>query len=313
MTKERLSVLDSMSIRMLHFFYPESPSADKATRERLLEKIGIVYHPMIEPAGKLARELASFLAAKKVNVWTSSAWETAAVKKKLAGTDLLLTVGGDGTILRAAQAVLPGKVPITGINLGKLGFMTELGVEETRESLRQLLAGKGWRDERALLEVKIKFPAKKTAARFYALNDVVVARGAVIRVISVAAEMNGAPLTTYKGDGVIMSTATGSTGYALAAGGPILQPRAREMVLVPIMPHLAASYPLVLPADTIIRLQTQSVFPATISIDGHTNITAGSGTVLELKRSAKTICFLRIHPETYFYSSLESRLKGKQS
>lgn len=277
-----------------------------------MRKIGIIYHPMIELAGKLARELAAFLAAKKVKVWTSSAWEVAAVKKELPGTDLLLTVGGDGTILRAAQAVLPGQVPITGINLGKLGFMTELSVEETKASLVKLLAGKGWRDERALLEVKIKFPGKKTAVKYHALNDVVVARGAVARVISVAAEMNGAPLTTYKGDGVIMSTATGSTGYALAAGGPILQPRAGEMVLLPIMPHLAANYPLVLPADTRIRLQTQSVFPATISIDGHTNITADSGTVLELKRSAQTVCFLRIHPETYFYSSLERRLKGKQ-
>ena len=277
-----------------------------------MDQIGVIYHPMIAPAKQIAGELAAFLKNQKIRVWQGSAFEVAEVRSNLKGTDLLLTVGGDGTILRVAQAVISHNIPITGINLGKLGFMTELGIEEAKKSIKRLIAGDGWIDERALLEMKIKFPEKKTLQKYHALNDVVVARGAVARIINIEAVMNGNPLTVYKGDGMIMATATGSTGYALAAGGPILQPRACEMVLVPILPHLAASYPLVLHADTNMQLKINSIFPATISIDGHTNLPAETGTVIELKRSALTIRFLRIHPETYFYSALERRLKGKQ-
>jgi len=277
-----------------------------------VNKIGVIYHPMIEPAGKLARDLEQLLAANKMTVWVCSAWDIESVRSKLKGTDLLLTVGGDGTILRAAQAVVPGNVPITGINLGKLGFMTELSVEESRDQITRLLNGEGWIEKRALLEAEIRLANEEPSARYYALNDVVIARGAIARVISVETSMNGEPLTTYKGDGVIIATATGSTGYALAAGGPILQPQAEEMVLLPIMPHLSANYPLVLPADSRLSFKMQSVHSSTISIDGHTNLPAASGSTIEIKKSSHKLNFMRIHPETYFYSTLERRLKGKQ-
>ncbi|MDD5190616.1 MAG: NAD(+)/NADH kinase [Dehalococcoidales bacterium] len=277
-----------------------------------MKKIGIVFHPMIEPAGKLARDLEAFVGGKQVEVWVCSAWDTEGVRTKLKGTDLLLTVGGDGTILRAAQAVNHTDVPIAGINLGKLGFMTELSIEEAREGITGMLEGRGWIDERAMLEAVVMLPDQKYSTVYFALNDVVAARGAFARVINVAATMNGEPLTTYKGDGVIVATATGSTGYALAAGGPILQPASDEMVLVPIMPHLSAAYPLVLPGDAQIGLTVQSVHPTTISIDGHINIVAGSGTVIQIKKSRQKLKFMRIHPGAYFYSALERRLKGKQ-
>lgn len=277
-----------------------------------MNKVGVIYHPMIEPAGKLARELEKLLVNHHVEVWVCSAWDIENVRSKLKDTDLLLTVGGDGTILRAAQAVAPGNVPITGINLGKLGFMTELSVEEAWEQITRILNGEGWVDKRALLEAEIHFPNEEPAIRYYALNDVVIARGAIARVISVETEMNGEPLTTYKGDGVIIATATGSTGYALAAGGPILQPQADEIVLVPIMPHLSANYPLVLPSNARLTFKVQAVHSSTISIDGHTNLPAASGTTIEITKSSHKLYFMRIHPENYFYYTLERRLKGKQ-
>ncbi|MFH1032581.1 MAG: NAD(+)/NADH kinase [Chloroflexota bacterium] len=277
-----------------------------------MKKVGILFHPLKEAAQTLARELDEFLTSKGLTVWLQSAWEAEKARAKISRTDLILSIGGDGTILRAAQLVVHSSIPIVGINLGQLGFMTELTVSETRDKLPELLEGKGWIDERSLLELELS-PGEGQAPRsFYALNDVVVARGAVARVIYIEAAINGEPLTTYKADGVVVSTATGSTGYALAAGGPILQPQAKELLLVPILPHLTLSYPLVLPSTAIVKLHVNPTYPATLSIDGHINMPVSDNAALSVKHSSKKVRFLRIHPEDSFYSSLERKLKGRQ-
>ncbi len=279
-----------------------------------MKKIGILYHPMKEEARTLARKLEDFLRSKKLSVWLCSAWEGESARAQVSGTDLILSVGGDGTILRAAQAVVPEPTPITGINLGRLGFMTELSVDEAMAKLPALLAGEGWLDERCLLEAEV-FPADKrsgTRGTFYALNDVVVARRDVARLIYVDVTIDEQPLATYKADGVILATATGSTGYALAAGGPILHPQADEYLLLPVAPHLCATYPLVLPASATVKLGVNTYYPATLSIDGHINLPLSSGDVVTVRRSSHAVRFLRVHPATSFYATLEQRLKGKQ-
>ncbi|MFC1989679.1 NAD(+)/NADH kinase [Chloroflexota bacterium] len=279
-----------------------------------MKRIGILYHPLKEAAYALAKQLEEFLGSKGLSVWLCSAWEGKEAKAQVSGTDLILSVGGDGTILRAAQAVVPGPTPITGINLGKLGFMTELSVGETMEKLPALLAGEGWVDERSLLEAVV-FPAdegQESSGMFYALNDVVVARGEVARLIYVEASIDGEPLTIYKADGVIVATATGSTGYSLAAGGPVLHPQAKESLLLPILPHLSSAYMLVLPSMAAVKLRLSTALPATLSIDGHINLPLSNGATIMVKHSSSTVCFLRVHPETSFYGSLEQRLKGKQ-
>ena len=279
-----------------------------------MKRIGILYHPKKKAAHALAKKLEGLLAPQKVSVWLCSAWELAQAKSQVNGTDLMLTIGGDGTILRAAQVVVPGTTPITGINLGKLGFMTELSPDEATTKLPRLLAGEGWIDQRSLLEAEL-IPAsggQETPQSFHALNDVVVARGAIARVVQIAASINGEPLTTYKADGVIVATATGSTGYSLAAGGPILHPQAKELVLLPIVPHLSPAYPMVLPATATIQLRLSTPHPATLSVDGHINLPLSSGATITIKHGSSTVRFLRIHPESSFYSSLEQRLKGKQ-
>jgi len=277
-----------------------------------MKRIGILYHPMIEAAHTLAEELQDFLTARGVSVWLCSAWEGEQAKAQVNDTDLVITIGGDGTILRAAQVVVPGQTPITGINLGRLGFMTELSAEEARARLTDLLEGKGWLDERAMLEAELCATESEPSRTFYALNDVVVARGAVARVVYVEASIDGEPLTTYKGDGVIVATATGSTGYSLAAGGPILHPQAREFLLLPILPHLGSSYTMVLPATAVVGLRITTAHQATLSIDGHINLPLNSGAVITIRHSSNTSRFLRIHPEAAFYGSLEQKLKGKQ-
>jgi NAD+ kinase len=277
-----------------------------------VKKVGILYHPMIETARTLAEELKDFVSARGISVWLCSAWEGEKAKSQVNNTDLILTVGGDGTILRAAQVVVFGRIPITGINLGRLGFMTELSTKEAKDKLPALLEGGGWLDERAMLEAELGATEAEPPHTFYALNDVVVARGAVARVVYIEANIDGELLTTYKTDGVIVATATGSTGYSLAAGGPILHPQAREFLLLPISPHLSPAYPLVLPATAVVRLCLTTTHQATLSIDGHINLPLRSGAVITIKHSSKSSRFLRINPEAAFYGSLEQKLKGKQ-
>jgi NAD+ kinase len=279
-----------------------------------VKRVGVLYHPLIKAAHTLAKQLGEFLSAKGISTWLCSAWEGEKAKAQLDNTDLILSIGGDGTILRSTQVALLAQIPVTGINLGKLGFMTELSTDEVLKKLPDLLAGKGWIDERVVLEAELVTPDKEQEmpAVFYALNDVVVARGAIARVIYVDASINGEHLTTYKADGVVVATATGSTGYSLAAGGPILHPQAKEFLLLPIVPHLSPAYTMVLPPTAVVKLVISTDHQATLSIDGHINLPLSSGATVTVKHSSKRARFLRIHPESSFYSSLEQKLKGKR-
>lgn len=266
---------------------------------------------MIKAAASLAEELKGFLSSQGVSVWVCSAWEGEKAREQVDGTDLVITIGGDGTILRAAQAVVPRPVPITGINLGNLGFMTELKVGEAEAKLTSLLAGEGWIDERALLEAELSPPVEGSPSRFYALNDVVVARGAVARTVRIEASIDGEALTTYKGDGVVVATATGSTGYALACGGPILHPHSEDFIMLPILPHLSSSFSVVLSPQVTAKLSLDANHKAVLSVDGHINLPIAGGSEVVVKHNAGRIRFLRVHPEGSFYRSLDKKLRGK--
>lgn len=275
-----------------------------------MQKIGILYHPMKENALPLAERIEKHLGARGVSCWICSAWEGKEARQQIKGTDLILTIGGDGTILRAVQTIVPEPTAITGINIGNLGFMTELEVDEAEDNLDALLEGRGWIDERHLIETELTAIEGAPQQKYYALNDVVLARGAVARVIYVEARINGEKLTTYKADGVIVSTATGSTGYALSANGPILYPQSRELLLLPVSPHLSSSYALVLPESSVVELLLTTTHSATISVDGHINISFTGKAIVTVKPSKHTVRFLRLHSENAFYSTLDRQLKG---
>ena len=276
-----------------------------------MKTVGVLYHPKVGATRAKAGELEAFLRSKGISVWSGSAWDTDGARARLAGTDLVITVGGDGTILRAVQAVIPGTTPITGVNMGTLGFMTELGSDEALEKLPEILDGAGWIDERAMLRAELDAAGREVQV-FDALNDIVMARGEVVRLIRVETGIDGQHLTTYKADGVIVATATGSTGYAVAAGGPIMYPQSRELLLAPVAPHLSLSHALVLPETAVIDLRLSSYHPATLSVDGHVNLPMADGDSVTVRRSAHTARFLRIRPRESFYGSLEDKLKGKQ-
>jgi len=276
-----------------------------------VKKIGILYHPLIEATQSKAKQLQDFLASRNITAWLCSAWEGETAKTQLDDTDLVLSIGGDGTILRSAQAVVPRMIPIIGVNLGKLGFMTELSADEVLDKLPSLLSGEGWIDERAMLQAELSADGQEIGT-YHALNDVVVARGAIARLIHVAVSIDGEHLADYKADGVIVATATGSTGYSLAAGGPILYPQAKDFLLVPIMPHLGSANALVLSAETVVQLRVTAPHQATFSIDGHINVPLKEGAAITVKSSPYRTRFLRIYPEDAFYRSLEQKLKGKR-
>jgi NAD+ kinase len=276
-----------------------------------IKKVGILYHPRVEATLAKAKELESSLTMQGVSTWIHSSWEKETIQTMLESTDLLLTVGGDGTILRAVQAVIPATIPITGINQGKLGFMTELDAAEAIQKLPLLLTSPGWIDQRAMLQAELVSKNQEPRV-FHALNDIVLARGEIARIIRIDAAIDGQPLATYKADALVIATATGSTGYALAAQGPIMHPQSRDILLVPVAPHLSLSHPLVLPETIEIQLRLNTYYTATLSVDGHINLPVSDEDTITIKRSPYTARFLRIRDEKSFYRTLEDKLKGKQ-
>jgi NAD+ kinase len=278
-----------------------------------IKKVGILYHPLIAPAAVLAQELANFLAEQKIAAWVGSSWEEEKARAQMLGTELILSVGGDGTILRSAQSVIGTDIPIVGVNLGKLGFLTELSAGEAKNLLPEILNGKGWIDERNMLEVSLPLQREGQCRTFTALNDIVIARGAAVRVVNIEVTIDGTKFTDYTADGVITATATGSTGYSLAAGGPIMCPWSRDFLLIPILPHLNLPYTLVLPEKTEVGFRISTPYAATLSIDGHTNLPLSGGSTVVVKESTYKTKFLRIHPKASFYGTLEQKLKGKRN
>ncbi len=278
-----------------------------------MKKIGILYHPLNDSARAFAEELHNSLPLTGILTWVCSAWEEKKARNLLNGTDLVLSVGGDGTILRAAQAVIDTDIPITGINLGNLGFMTEINTDEIKPKLNELLTGNGWLDKRSILEAVIPEKGNEIAKTVHALNDVVLARGSIVRMVTIETTIDGERFTSYRADGLILATATGSTGYSLAAGGPVLHPQAAEFIMTPILPHLNPTRCIVLPETSTVKLTLRSSTQATLSIDGHINLPISTGDEITVKRSGRTVNFWRAYPQNSYYIKLEQKLKGKKS
>ena len=286
----------------------------KEERDNNIRRAGILYHPKIPAARTFAQDLAHKLEQADISSWTCSAWDEKGAASKVEGSDLILSIGGDGAILRAARVALEYGTPILGINMGTLGFMTELSAEEAREMMPSLLSQSGWLEERAVLQAEISLEegdqsgGQHKVSPMYALNDIVIARGRVARVIRIETRIDGDLFTTYKADGVIVATATGSTSYSMAVGGPILFPQSRELVLNPISPHLTISNALVLPPTAKIELTVHSDHNALLSVDGQMDHALRDGDLISVSISPKTIRFLRFQPPGRFYSTVTQRL-----
>ena len=283
-----------------------------------MNKVGIFYHPKMAAARTLADELCSALSSQVRKVWTGAAWDDETVKKNMPGTDLLISVGGDGTVLRAARAVVPHDVVILGINLGRLGFLTELRGDDVLRRLPDLLAG-GWKvEERAMLHAQV---LEKRGGRvimgarphLHALNDVVLGRTALGRTVVVSTFIDGELIADYRADGIIIATATGSTAYCQAIGGPILHPEAKEIVLAPLAPHLGQTNSLVLPGSSVVELALDPEQRAALSVDGESSLELGPGQVVRVTMSDHLARFLRLPGDPDFYERVAVRLRWRRA
>jgi NAD+ kinase len=219
--------------------------------------------------------------------------------------DLLIALGGDGTMLRAGHLCAPYQVPILGINMGRLGFLIQVERTEWREMLDRLFQGEGWIEERLMLHAE--HIRGEPLAHWHALNEVVVARGAALRPVRLEATVDGRPLTTFVCDGLIASTPTGSTAYALAAGGPVLPPDLHNILLVPIAPHLSVDRAIVLAEGSAVRISVRSE-NSVVSVDGQSPIALDEGDHVDVRAAEFAAHFVRFGDPGYFYRNLNAHL-----
>ena len=273
-----------------------------------MRRIGVLYNPLSEASVRLSSGLAEWLRSLGVEVWRGISREGRAEPEALEGMELLVALGGDGTVLRAAHLAIPRGIPVLPVALGHLSFMAELRPEELYEGLQILMDGGGWRDERTLITATVH-TAGAAPREVIALNEVLVARGDINRVVAIDIIVYDAHLTTYHSDGVIVATATGSTAYALAAGGPIIDPRSRALAMVPIAAHLTNLPSLVLHEDAVVTLRLRSRHQAVFSADGRESVPLHEGDHVEARRAQQVCVFARVHPPSTFYARLSQRLR----
>ncbi|MEI2690986.1 MAG: NAD(+)/NADH kinase [Anaerolineae bacterium] len=279
--------------------------------------IGILHHPRKPESVALAGQMAELVQARGCAAWLDSAWDESGITGRLGeqpGLDLLITLGGDGTILRAARMAASHGIPILGVKMGRLGFLAEVEPDNWNEPLELVLAGQYWLERRLMLEVLLRrhgvaVDESGRELRFQALNEAVVSRGRLARIVRVSTWIDGDFLTTYTADGVIVATATGSTGYALAAGGPILPPELRNILVAPIAPHLSLDRALVLAEGAVVRLEMASDHQVILSVDGQFDVEVHDGDTVEVTACNTSANFVRVRRPAYFYRNLMQRLK----
>jgi NAD+ kinase len=226
-----------------------------------------------------------------------------------AQVDLLLVFGGDGTMLRVARSIAGSRTPILGINIGGLGFLTAVSSGDLARALRQIWAGEFKFESRALIEALVSCGGR--VLRQAALNDIVISRGVVSRLIQLEVDVDGEPLTRYRGDGLIVSSPTGSTAYSLAAGGALVMPTAEVFELTPICPHTLTNRSLILPLTSTIRVRAISPkHPTVLSADGDVIAELSGDNVVTIRRSRRTVRLMQL-ADGSFFEALRQKLNWR--
>ncbi len=277
-------------------------------------RIGIIAKPK-KPADEVVSKLAEWLKSKGAEVFMDE--ETAVI----AGTessykkseipyvsDVIVVIGGDGTFLSVARLVYGNDVPILGVNLGRLGFLTEVTLDEMHEMMEKVLSGDYAVDERFMLEAII-YRHGEMMAKYRVLNDVVINKGTLARIIELETRVDGRFLTTYRADGLIISTPTGSTAYSLAAGGPIMYPTIPAFILNPICPFTLSQRPIVIPdtseIEVVLNTENEDVF---VTLDGQVGFALKVKDLVKVRKAPKTIKIIK-NPNRDFFEVLRTKLK----
>lgn len=259
----------------------------------------------------MAAEMLEFIESLGASAWVSSSWSDEEIKAHLSELDLLITLGGDGSMLRAARLTVGKTIPILGINMGRLGFLTEVEPAEWRDRIEQTFKGDYWIESRMMVHAEHR-RQEDVANTYEALNEVVISRGQLARVVRLHTYIDGSFLTTYTADGLIISTATGSTAYALAAGGPILPPELENFLLIPLAPHLSLERPIVLSRGVTVQVQISTDHTAVLTVDGQFEIELADDDEVVMRASPWVGRFVRLQEKNYFYQTLMQRMGWPQ-
>src|SRR5579863_2885987 len=283
----------------------------------MIKTVGIISRPRREDIARVVPPLVNWLKSHGVEVTCDSetgdclGHVTVQTRKReeLPGcTDLLIVLGGDGTLLSAARLAANRNVPILAVNLGGLGFLTTVSQDELYSILEEIFSGKHRVSERVMLEAEI-LRNGTVIRRQIALNDAVLNKAALARIMDLELRVDAEYVTTYKADGLILSTPTGSTAYSLAAGGPIVYPSVEAFVITPICPHTLTNRPLVIPDSATIEVSFKSEDDAVfLTLDGQIGVELARGDRVRMRKAAKKLLLVRPARKSY-YEILRSKLK----
>ncbi len=284
------------------------------TLAELKSPILLLYNPRIPAAEALAHTLIPLIETHGYSTVVGSSDECEQCLDDYGDTTLVITLGGDGTILKVARTAAnregaEERMPLLlTIDFGTVGFLTELPPAEAEIGVRRVLSNDFWVEERRLLHARLQRDGEDVA-NVLALNDVVLARGDGPHAIRMTLSIDGAETARYTADGMVIASPTGSTAYALAAGGPIIAPTMNVLQAVPVAPHLAIARGFVVPADSIISLTASAYRATVVTLDGQVTIPYATGDVLLVTSSAVTARFVRLGAPNYFYTTLQDRLR----
>lgn len=266
-----------------------------------LKRIGLIVHGGRADAPAYARRAVGALQSAGARVWAerdAAAKLSLPALEEIQSVDALVSLGGDGTLLRAVQQAVRLQAPLMGINLGRVGFLTETEPERLEEAAQALVAGRYTLEERSLLHAQ----RQRTGEGYLALNDVVVSRGGYARLINLDAWCRQELVGHYVADGLVVATPTGSTGYSLSAGGPIIHPSVDCMVITPICAHSLQHRPVVVPGEERIRLTlvTEEETAVVLQVDGQTRCMLQGGETILIHKAEETVRLIRLSPRRFF-------------
>ena len=275
---------------------------------RRVRRVGVVVHPGRPPAAELAKQLAGWADEHGIEL-RALASERHCFDDEVpclepsefpTGLDLVVALGGDGTLLRALGLILTAQVPALGVNAGRLGFLAEVEPNGLAAALEAVLAGRYRVDRRTTLAAKVVVEGQEVAEDL-AVNDVVLEKAARERLAAVAVRLgDGGPFARYAADGVMVASPTGSTAYSFSAGGPIVSPRLDALLLTPIAPHMVFNRSLVLHPDEAVRLEVLPDNPVIESVDGRAVRELPPGAVVEVRRGRQDALLVRIEPADFY-------------
>lgn len=288
---------------------------------QIMKRIGIIAKQNKPEAVTISRQLIEWLKPKGVEVYLEEGLgkavnlhETVSVKNTVkreeipAQVEMIIVLGGDGTLLSVARLVGTHQVPILGVNLGGLGFLTEITLDELYQVLERVLQGDFTADERVVLNTAVIRRGERLT-EFMVLNDAVINKGALARIIDLETTINGEYLTTFKSDGLIISTPTGSTAYNLSAGGPIVYPSLHCIIITPICPHTLTNRPIMIPDDVVVRAILKSKQQEVVlTLDGQQGFVLEFEDVVEVRKAQGRILLIK-SPYRHYFELLREKLK----